>query len=137
MRSGATGRRRQTVDCGAQAQPVGVESYDGGGVILSPDAGRDGDFCKMKSTPFVIHRGECYVQAKAAGMSFLSLVIDSVDLWYFDKKRKTPHIKLQDAIDWHEYEIQETNGEWPREALNLLLKAKQTFAETVGKTATT
>jgi hypothetical protein len=91
----------------------------------------------MKSTPFVIHRGECYVQAKAAGMSFLSLVIDSVNLWYFDKKRKTPHIKLQDAIDWHEYEIRETNGEWPREALNLLLKAKQTFAETAGKTATT
>jgi len=34
------------VDCGAQAQPVGVESYDGGGTILSPDAGRDGDFCR-------------------------------------------------------------------------------------------
>ena len=46
MQPGATGRQRQTVDCGAQAQPVRVESYDGGGVILSTDAGWDGDFCR-------------------------------------------------------------------------------------------
>jgi 5-methylcytosine-specific restriction endonuclease McrA len=38
------------VDCGAQAQPVGVESYDGGGTILSPDAGWDGDFCRDRKT---------------------------------------------------------------------------------------
>lgn len=91
----------------------------------------------MKPALFVIYNGECYVQAKAAGMSFVSLAIDSVDLWYFEKKPETPYIKLQDAINWHEVEIRETRGKWPRMALNLLLKARKTFAETAGKTATT
>lgn len=46
MRSGATGRQRQTVDCGAQKEPVGVEGDDGGRVVFSIAAGWDGDFCR-------------------------------------------------------------------------------------------
>jgi hypothetical protein len=46
MQSGGAGRGRETLDCGAQKEPVGVEGDDGGGVILSPDAGWDGNFCR-------------------------------------------------------------------------------------------
>jgi hypothetical protein len=34
------------LDCGAQAQPVGVEGDDGGGAVFSIATGRDGNFCR-------------------------------------------------------------------------------------------
>lgn len=46
MHAGAAGWWRQAVDCGAQEEPVGVESDNGGGLVFPTVTGRDGDFCR-------------------------------------------------------------------------------------------
>lgn len=46
MHPGTARRGRQTVDCGAQEKPVGMEGDDGGGAFLSVIARRNGHFCR-------------------------------------------------------------------------------------------
>lgn len=85
----------------------------------------------MKMPPFINYQRECYVRANNTGISFFSLLVDGVQLYYFSQtkpiKKTTPYIKLETAIDWHEIEIRETKGKWKREALEMLLDARQKF----------
>ena len=89
----------------------------------------------MKTTPYAVYQEEMYIKAKYAGMSFTSILIDRVPFYYLDKRKKTPWLKMHDAIHWHKNEIRQTNGQWPSKILNLLLDAQQRFED--GEMATT
>lgn len=81
---------------------------------------------KAKKSPFLEYDGELYVKVKYAGMHYLSLIVDCVPISLFGK---TPYLKIDDAIQWHEKEIEATGGAWKRCFLDTHLKAKQDFLE--------
>lgn len=83
---------------------------------------------KKKSTPFAECEGELYVKAEYAGMHFLCLMYDGIEVAFFGGN-KTPYLKIDNAIQWHENEIKATDGKWGRKFLDALLEAKKNFLE--------
>lgn len=68
------------------------------------------------------------MKAKYAGMHILSLLVDGAPIVLLGKSQ-TMHLRVDDAIRWHEQEIEATQGAWNRKTLDVLLEAKRKFQE--------
>jgi hypothetical protein len=88
---------------------------------------------KKKKSPFAESEGKLFVKAASAGMHFLCLMIDGIRISYFGKA-KTPYLHIDDAIRWHEKEIEASEGQWPRKTLDALIAANQAFQSERPKT---
>lgn len=82
----------------------------------------------MRHTPliFISCEGQLYIKVKYTGINFLCLLADGVPLTMFDKGRIVC-LKIEDAISWHEREIEETKGRWPDMMLIALQKARDDY----------
>jgi len=80
----------------------------------------------MKRTPYAECEGKLYIKAKYAGMHILCLMCDGIPITLLGKS-KSPYLHIDDAIQWHEKEIEATNGAWKRKFLDALLEAKRNF----------
>lgn len=81
---------------------------------------------KSKRSPYVLNGDKIYVEAKYSGISPLVIMMCSLPISTFGKG-KTPYISLDEAIQWHEREIKETNGKHPDNGLKLLMTVKNKF----------
>jgi len=79
---------------------------------------------KLKSKAFIVDpNGALYVRVKYAGMHPMCILIDGIPTTRFHGI-KSHCLKIEDAIKWHEREIETTRGAWKRTILDLLLNAK-------------
>jgi len=82
----------------------------------------------MKASPYAECNGEIYVKAKYAGMAFCCLIIDGIPITRLGKS-KVPWLNIDVAIQWHEKEIEATEGAWDRGILDALIEARQKLKE--------
>jgi hypothetical protein len=59
-------------------------------------------------------------------MHILSLLVDGIPIALFGKS-ETMYLHIDDAIQWHENEIEATHGAWDRKSLDTLLEARRQF----------
>jgi hypothetical protein len=78
---------------------------------------------KSKRSPYVRHEGKIYVEARYSGISVLVVMVSGLAISTFGKSA-TPYLLLDDAIRWHEKEIEVTNGKYPDTGLKVLTEAK-------------
>jgi len=76
-------------------------------------------------TPFAEHDGVFFVTIAASGIHYLIPLIDGMRVVHFGKETK-PYLRLDDAIAWHEKEIEESHGtSGSKKALGLLKQARE------------
>ena len=80
----------------------------------------------MKTAPYAECNGELYIKAKYAGMDSLCLIIDGITITHLGRS-KVPWLNIDVAIQWHEKEIEATNGAWDRGVLDVLIETKRKF----------
>jgi hypothetical protein len=77
----------------------------------------------MSNSPFVIlENGQMAVNALVAGIPKIALMTDGLTLIVFDDEKEL-YITLDNAIQWHETELQK-NKEWRTDFIELLKEAK-------------
>lgn len=78
----------------------------------------------MKNTPFVaLESGEFALQTIVAGIPNIALITDGLTLVLFKTETK-PYITIDNAIKWHEAELQKSGGTWRTDFLEYLKIAK-------------
>jgi len=78
-------------------------------------------------TPFTEYEGTFYVSIAASGIHPLIPYIDGMRVTLFGRSRKG-HLPIDEAIKWHEKELEVTNGEFgSTKVLNLLREARRRF----------
>ena len=76
-------------------------------------------------TPFAEYEGRFYVTIQASGIHPLIPYIDGMAIAMFPKCKKA-HIRLDDAIAWHEKELEQSHGaSGSKKALELLKQARE------------
>ena len=79
-------------------------------------------------TPFVEHEGQVYIAIQASGMHPLIPYIDGLSVALFPKFKKAC-IRLDDAIAWHEKELEQSHGtSGSNKTLGLLKQARERLA---------
>ena len=74
----------------------------------------------MKVSPFAVSNGKFYVMIDASGIHPLVPFIDGMKIIKFPQWKQI-YLFLDDAIEWHENELKNTNGQsGSTTALNLL-----------------
>ena len=78
-------------------------------------------------TPFVKCEGLYYVTIRCSGIHPLIPFVDGMAITTFPKDKK-PYILLDDAIAWHENELERSHGEsGNKKVMELLKKARGRF----------
>lgn len=76
-------------------------------------------------TPFALFEGRFYVTIKASGIHPLIPYIDGMAIAMFSGCKKA-YIRLDDAIEWHEKELEQSHGaSGNKKALELLKQASE------------
>ena len=76
-------------------------------------------------TPFAEHEGRLYVTIQASGIHWLIPFMDGMTIARFSGRKKS-YIRLDDAIAWHENEIEQSYGaSGSKKALALLKQARE------------
>lgn len=74
---------------------------------------------------FAEYKGRFYVMIRSSGIHWLIPYIDGMAISMF-RKCKKPYIRLDDAIEWHEKELEKTHGaSGSRKVLDLLKQSRQ------------
>jgi len=76
-------------------------------------------------TPFAEYEGRFYVTIQASGIHPLIPYIDGMAIAMFPKCKKA-YVRLDDAIAWHEKELEQSHGaSGSKKALDLLKQARE------------
>jgi hypothetical protein len=80
---------------------------------------------RKKFTPFAHYRDgqDLYIRMKYSGIHPLVVLYDGISLHFFGKE-KTGYLLVEDAVAWHEKELQETNGRAGNRQVMELLRAE-------------
>ena len=82
----------------------------------------------MKKIVYAEYDGKMFIELQYSGVNFWCVGYDNIPLVILGKD-KTPYLHIDDAIQYHEDEIEASNGAWDRGVLDNLIKAKGLYEQ--------